>query len=137
MQEVAHLLERKMTEFDIKYRNDVANIPEEDKGDFEGYPKYRWEVKSREFEMPDLTPIIMAKNQKTGNGGTNEMLLSMVRQMSDFFKQAVKEVTLTVFAKVGKKELPYAVTTYYVDYSKEPALPGMGSTPTLPGAATK
>src|SRR6185437_3056676 len=73
LQQVSHLIERKMIEIDIKYRNDVGSIPKEDKGDFDGYPKFRWELKSHEFEMPDLTPIIMAKADK-GNG-TSDLLL--------------------------------------------------------------
>lgn len=126
---IATLLERKMAEAEIAYRDKPLNeIKEEDGGDFgPQYPGYRWALNAKEFEMPDLSGALISRE-----GGADEMLLTLVRTMTEFINQSVKELTVTVFYKTRTgKEIKHSVTTYFVDYSKELPLPTGG----LPGAA--
>jgi len=119
---VATLLERKTAEFEIKYRNKpIEAILDEEKGDFgENYKQYRWEFKSQDFEMPDLSPILLKQD-----GGTNDMLLTVMRQMQEYLSSAIKEAKISVFVKTGEKETEYSITTYFVDYSKQLPLPSL------------
>lgn len=127
----AALLQRKMTEFEILYKDKPLEVPEEESGDFgKDYPGFRWEMKSQVFEMPDLSGAMVAKE-----GGADEMLLTIIRTVSDYIKQSAKEVTVTVIYKGrAKNELRNSVTTYFVDYTKEVPLPGGGMAGALGGA---
>ncbi|MBX2989278.1 MAG: type II secretion system protein [Bdellovibrionaceae bacterium] len=120
--EVAALLERKMTEIDLKYRGKpLESIEEEVSDDFgSDYPDYRWEMKSKEFELPDLSTGLTSQE-----GGASEMLITVMKTMSEHLKKTIKEVKVSVFHKTkGGKELEYSVTTFFVDYNKELPLPG-------------
>ena len=124
---VATLLERKTAELEIKYRGKpIEEILEEEKGDFgENYKQYRWEFKSQEFEMPDLSPILLRQE-----GGANEMMVTIIKQMQEYLSSAIKEAKISVFVKTGTKETEYFVTTYFVDYSKQPPI---AAVPGIPG----
>jgi general secretion pathway protein I len=121
--EVIALLERKMVEIDTEYKGKpLDSIPEEKEDDFgSDYPQYRWKLKSKEFEFPDLGPMLTAKAD-----GANQMLLMIMKQLSEHLKKTVKEVKVSVLYKPPKgDELEYSITTYYVDYDKQISLPGM------------
>lgn len=124
--EVAALLERKMVELDAKYRSKpLASIPDEEGDDFgSDYPNYRWAMKSQEFELPDLSTGLTSQE-----GGANEMLLMIMKQMTEHLKKTIKEVKVSIFFKTGNgKELEYSVTTYFVDYDRPlPMGPGGGT----------
>ncbi|MBX3040349.1 MAG: type II secretion system protein [Bdellovibrionaceae bacterium] len=115
--EVAALLERKMVELDSKYRGKpLASIPDEEGDDFgSDYPNYRWAMKSQEFELPDLSTGLTSQE-----GGANEMLLMVMKQMTEHLKKTIKEVRVSIFYKSGNagKEIEYSITTYYVDYDR-------------------
>ena len=121
---MAGLLERKMTEFEIKYKDKTGDEIEDDlAGDFGAkFPGYRWEMKSQKFEMPDMTGALASKQ-----GGVDETTLTILKTVTDFIKECVKELNVTVFYKgrIGK-EIKASVATYFVDYTKELQLPGMG-----------
>lgn len=121
--EVAALLERKMVEVELKYKGKpLESIPEEESDDFgSDYPQYRWAMKSQEFEMPDLTPILTAQD-----GGANQQMTLVIKTLSEHLKKTVKEVKVSVFYKADGKELEYSITTFFVDYNKEIAVPGLG-----------
>lgn len=129
---VATLLEKKTAEIEIKYRTkSLEEIPDEEKGDFgSNYKQYRWEFKSQEFEMPDLSPILLRQD-----GGTNDLMLTMVKQMQEYLSKAIKEAKVSVFVKTGKKETEYFVTTYFVDYSKDVPFAGIPAAPEPAGGA--
>jgi general secretion pathway protein I len=118
---MAILLERKMTEVDVKYKDrPFDEVAEADAGDFgTKYPGYRWEMKAKKFEMPDMSSALISKE-----GGSDEMTLMIVRTVQDFIKEAVKEISVTVYYKgrVGK-EVRNTVTVYLVDYTKELPMP--------------
>lgn len=121
---IAYLLKRKMTELEVKYRPDSGLIPpEEEEGNFgDTYKDYRWEMKSKQLEFPDLSSVLTSKE---GGGGGNEMMITTVKQMTEQISQNIREMTLTVFAKVGKRELQYSVTSYNVNFSSGLNIPGI------------
>lgn len=115
--DVTTLLERKMTEFEAKYRDKPLNeIPETDGGDFENdYPQYRWELASRDLTLPDLTALLVSQED-----GADEMLISMMKQMTEYLNKVIKEVKVSIFVKgKGGKEVEFSATQYFVDYSKD------------------
>jgi general secretion pathway protein I len=119
---IATLLERKMTEYEIKYKDKpLEQITEEASGDFGSkYPGYAWTMTSKPFEMPDMSGALVARE-----GGADEMLLTITRTMTEFIKQSAKEVTVSVTFKGRKgQELKHTVTALFVDYSKDIQLPG-------------
>ncbi len=125
---LALLLERKMTEIDLEYRGKpLTEIKEEDGGEFEGpYANYRWEMRSREFEMPDLSGLIGARNE--GNSKNNEIAALIAKTVSEYMKTAVKEVTVSIIyqsQKGKKKEIRQSISTYFMDYTKPLSLSGL------------
>lgn len=121
----ASLIERKMTEIEVQYTGKaLEEIKEEDSGDFGAmYPGYRWEMISKEFEMPDISGVLSGRE-----GGADEMLLTIVKTLAEYVKQSVKEVNVTVaFKPKHGNEIRHSVTTYFVDYTKEIQMPGMGA----------
>lgn len=119
---VAILLERKVTEIQAKYRDKPLEEVVDEEGDFgQDLAAYRWTFKTKEFEMPDLSGAIMGEK-----GRTDEMLLTMVKQTSEFLSKSIKEGTISVLVKSGKKDVEFSVTTYFIDYNKEFSLPGAG-----------
>lgn len=114
--EVAALIERKMTEIELEYRGKpLESIPEEKAEDFgDKYPQYSWKMTSKKLEFPDLTSILTSKS-----GGTDQMTLGMIKQLSEGLSKAIKEVTVTIIYKpLQGKALEYPVTTYFVDYDQ-------------------
>lgn len=127
--EVAFLLQQKMTEMELKYQNvGLDQIKEEEEGDFgEGFKDYTWEFKSQEFVMPDLS-LLMDVNKESNT----EMQGMVLKQIGEVLGKAIKEITVTVVVKkMGsrKKELRYSVSSYLVDFNKEMAFSGIGGGP--------
>lgn len=123
--EIAALLERKMAETDMKYRGkSIDGIPETDGDEFEGFPEYSWKLESKEFEMPDLTSVLIGRD-----GGVDQMMMTLMKQFSEHLSKSIKEVKITVVYKVKEKEFEYSATMLFVDYDKQlplPAIPGGG-----------
>lgn len=121
--DAATLLERKMAEVEAKYKDKpISEVPEDDGGEFEGYPDYRWEMRTKELEFPDLTPMLVGQDD-----GAPEMLITMIKQMTEYISKTVKEVKVSIFVKRGGKEIEYAATQYFVDYTQNFA--GGGAAP--------
>lgn len=117
LSDMAFLLKKKMTELEVKYTGkSLEEIPEEEDGDFgKDFPNYRWELKTKKMEFPDLSAVLI--QEKADEGGANDLLITVVRQMTEQFSKAIKEAKLTVKTKVGKRELESSITTYFIDYS--------------------
>lgn len=115
--DVATILERKMVELEAKYSNkSFTEIPDEDEGDFgTEFPQFRWTMKARDMEFPDLTPLIASQQENN----PNEMLTMIIKQMTEYLNKAIKEVKVSVFVKRGKKEVEFSATQYLVDYNKD------------------
>ncbi|MBX3022407.1 MAG: prepilin-type N-terminal cleavage/methylation domain-containing protein [Bdellovibrionales bacterium] len=127
--DVATLLERKMVETEAKYTGKpLSEIPEEDEGDFgDEFKQYHWTMKSREMEFPDISAIIIGKD---GGGGGDEMLLTMIKQMTEYLSKTIKEVRVTVLVKSrGRKDMEFSATQYFIDYTQDfaGALGGAGA----------
>lgn len=121
--EVAALLERKMVEIDMKYRGKpVDGIPEEEADDFgSDYPQYHWKMVSKEFEFPDMSSSLTARD-----GGAQTELIQIMKTLTEHLKKSIKEVKVSVFYKKNNRETEYSITTLFVDYDKQIPLPGMG-----------
>lgn len=121
---LASLLEKKMTEYEIKAKEKPQEVlPESESGDFGAkFPGYRWEMSSQPFEMPDLSGALASKE-----GGVDEMTLMIIKTTAEYVKQACNEVQVSVYYKPQRgRELQHSATTYLVDFSKEIPIPGMG-----------
>ena len=120
--EVAALMQRKLVEIEMEYQGKSLDlIPEEKSDDFGSeYPQYTWKMKSKLFEMPDLSPLLVGRD-----GGADQSMLSIMKQFTEQLSKSIKEVQVTV-SYTGKKNkvVDYSITTYFVDYDKELPLPG-------------
>lgn len=121
--EISALLERKMVEIEVEYAGKpLESIPEERAEDFsEDFSQYSWRMQSKELEVPDLSASLSARE-----GGANEMLITVIRQLSEHLAKSVKEVKVVIIYKGGKKPLEYSATTYFVDYDRPLAIGGAG-----------
>ncbi|MFP5519207.1 MAG: type II secretion system protein [Bdellovibrionia bacterium] len=122
--EISALLERKMVEIEAEYAGKpLEAIPEEQSEDFgEDYPQYSWELQSKELEVPDLSASLTARE-----GGANEMLIMVIRQLSEHLSKSVKEVKVSIVYKGGKNPIRYSATTYFVNYDKPLSIGGAGA----------
>jgi general secretion pathway protein I len=119
---MGHLLQKKMVEIEIEYKNkSIDEIKEEDSGTFDEYKGFTWNMKSQEFDMPDLSAALIAKNE-----GTDDQTLQIVKQVTEYIRKTVKEVTVSVSYRTpkAKKPITQEVTTYFVDFKKEVPLMG-------------
>ncbi len=115
--DVATLLERKMLETEAKYKNkQTSEIPEDDAGDFGAdYKQYRWTMKAKDLKFPDLSPLLTSQE-----GGADETLLSMIKQMTEYLNQTIKEVKVSIFFKSPKgKEVEFSAVQYIINYDKD------------------
>ncbi len=114
--EVASLLQRKIVELQIEYRDKpLESIPEEKQDDFgSDYPQYSWKMTSKKMDLPDLSAALTAKD-----GGADQMLITLIKQLSEHIGNSVKEVKVSIIYKGAKKPLEFSATTYFVDYEKE------------------
>jgi general secretion pathway protein I len=120
--EVASLLERKMTELEIEYRGKpLEQIPEERNDSFgsDGNMKaFTWKMESKQLEIPDVSASLTAQE-----GGADQFLMTVVKQLTEGLSKAIKEMKVTVIYTPPKgKTLEFAATMYFVDYDKELAL---------------
>jgi general secretion pathway protein I len=131
---MATLLQRKMTEVELQYKDKaVTEIPEEDAGDFgPAYPQYKWELKSKEFEMPNIADQLISRE-----GGADQNLITLITQMTELMGKAIKEVAVTVTytSKRNKGEVKNSVATYFIDYSVPLPFGGGGGGDTGGGGA--
>jgi general secretion pathway protein I len=130
--QVSYLLDYKVADVEREFKDQMALIPEADAGDFEILGKefvdFTWKLKSKKFELPDMTGLMI--NEK---GSIDPMLMTMIKQLTDYFAQAAKEVTITVVYTYKKKKVEYSATTFIVDYNQPLPLPGAGSPTPAPG----
>jgi prepilin-type N-terminal cleavage/methylation domain-containing protein len=112
---VALLLQKKVVEFETKNQGKrVEDIADDEHGDFgSDYPDYKWEIKSRPFAVPPIVP-------PRADGETqNELTVTILKTMSEYFEKAVREVSVTVSYTRGANTQKYSVSTIFVDYTKE------------------
>lgn len=121
--QIAALLERKVTEIEREYKNkSLDSIPEEKEDNFgSDLPEYSWKLRSKKFEMPNLSAMLTAQP-----GGADPILMGLMSTYTEFLGKCVKEVNVSVTYKEGKKPINADVTIYMVDYNKSLPLPSLG-----------
>jgi general secretion pathway protein I len=129
---VALLLERKVTELEAEFKDKPLNEIVDQSGDFgSDLAQYRWDFKAKEFVMPDISGMLLPKE-----GQQNEMFTAFIKSTTEYISKSIKEGTITIYVKAGAKEIPFAVTTYFMDYNQELSIPGLpagGGQPAPPG----
>lgn len=124
--QIASLLERKVTEIEREYKNkSLDSIPDEKEDDFgTEIPEFSWKMKSKKFQMPDLSVILAAQP-----GAIDPTTISLAKTYTEFINKSVKEVNISVTYKGTKKPLVASVTIYMIDYNQSLPLPSAGGTP--------
>lgn len=108
----AFLLDQIISELEVKYSERITQLPETEAGAFENHPEFTWEMKSQDFEMPDLRAILVSGDQG------DETTLLLIDKLSDYLNESIKEMQVTVIYNKGKKSAKYMATTFLVDYNK-------------------
>lgn len=114
LQIISSLLKSKLTELELKYNQlGYSSIPENEEGDFGSDLKdLKWKAEVRELEFPDLTPLLITESNQ------NEMMLTIVKRMTDHFSKNIKELRLTVSWQASTKQtMDFSATTYIVNYA--------------------
>ncbi len=115
------LLQQKATEFEYKYQKEFPTEKTQESGDFgKEYPNFAWRVQVQPLEFPDLTPILTANEAD----GASDMMITVIRQMTDYFSKAVFEMKVVVIWKHKRKDIEYDITTYLVNYETDLAFGG-------------
>lgn len=117
------LLQAKMTEMELRFAGQpIEQIPESAEGNFgDKYPGWTWTMASKKFEMPDLSGALTSRS-----GGADEMTLLVVKTAQDFINESVRELVVEVtFENKAKRKVSNKVSRLFVDYSKEPTVPGL------------
>ncbi len=119
---VTQLLQTKMLELESIYKEGKRKIPEQDSGDFgSDFKNYKYVFVAQELELPDLSSIALA----AGGGTLNEDLAKFLESLTNYLKQSVMEVKLTVSYQrnATAEPLSYSLSTYFVDYDREMNIP--------------
>lgn len=114
--QAAYLLQQKMTELEVYYEGNVANLPtEKQSGEFEDFKGYRWEWEARDFELPDISQLFLSAE----DGPVDELKLNILTKMKEYLQDSIKEVKLTLIYQPNTKVKPqrYSVSTLFVDYN--------------------
>lgn len=121
--QIATLLERKVTEIEREYKNkSLESIPDEKEDNFgSDLPEYSWRLRSKKFEMPNLSAMLTAQP-----GGADPILMGLMNTYTEFLGKCVKEVNVSVTYNEGKKPINADVTIYMMDYNKSLPLPSLG-----------
>lgn len=118
----AFLLEEIMSELEIKYGGQkISQLPDNEEGVFENHPRFTWAMESKDFEMPDLSSILISGEQG------DETMLTIINQLTDHLNESIKEMKVTVRYTLGKKSLKYSATTFLVNFNRSIPLGGAGS----------
>lgn len=121
--EIMALLERKVAEIQAKYGGKpLDSIPETEEDNFGSeYPQYSWKMESRKFEMPDLSSLLTGRD-----GGADGFELQVMKLFTEHLSKTIKEVRISILYKnkLGKEQTT-SITQFFVDYQKEPPIPGM------------
>lgn len=121
--QIAALLERKVTEVEREYKNkSLDSIPDEKEDDFGSeLPEFSWKMKSKKFQMPDLSVILAAQP-----GAIDPTTISLAKTYTEFVNKSVKEVNVSVLYKGAKKPIVASVTIYMIDFNQSLPLPSFG-----------
>ena len=113
---LAILLERKMSELEVEYKDeDISSLPEKGEGEFFEEPDYKWSYETRPLTLPDTLAWLAVQGLPQ-----NDMNISLTETLKDILSKTVVEVRLTVsLTKGGKGQ---SLTTYFVNYENVPLM---------------
>lgn len=114
--QVVHLLQQKMTELEVLYKNDIKKLPDDvKKGTFKdpNLKRYSWEWESNDFKMPDIGRLFVQDE-----GVVDEMTLQVINKMKKYLEESIREVKVTIVYKASNKAKPqrFSIATIFVDY---------------------
>ena len=114
--QAAFLLDQIMGELQVKYSQRITQLPDNEKGTFDDNDSFTWEMKSKDFEMPDLRSLLVS------GGDGDEAMLLVVDKLTEYLNESVKEMQVTVKYTLGKgskkKVVKYTATTFLVDFNQ-------------------
>ena len=117
IQKVTNLLQQKMSELESEYKGEnVYNLPDQDKGIFEGEERYTWRYESRNLEMPSSLTLLTLQGL-----AQTDMNIQVADLMRDVLSGTVIELKLTVTYTKAKKSADYSLVSYFVKYGDVPA----------------
>lgn len=115
--QAAQLLQMKMSEIEVMYKNNPQRLPQEKQtGEFEEpeFKNYTWELESQPFKMPDLKDLLSLGEQ------SDQLTQSLASQIQQHFEATIFEVKVTLVYKspLAKKPLKSSVSTLFIDYNR-------------------
>ncbi len=115
---MASLLERKMMEVNLEYKDKTLDeIPDEKEDEFsEEFPQYKWELKSQKLELPNMTDLLMSQQEN----GADVQLLAVFNKFGETLGKAIKEVKITVtYTPTSGKPVQKSATMYFINYEAQ------------------
>jgi len=114
--QAVYLLQRKVTEIEIFYKDRVREIPkEEQSGNFKdkAYKNYSWQWQAQEFNMPDIARLFTSEE-----GIVDETSLTILKKMKTYMEDSIREVKVTLLYQASPKSKPvkFSISTILVDY---------------------
>lgn len=111
------LLQRRIAEFEAKYKDKtVDELKEDESGDFgDDYPGFTWSVKTQPFILPPIT----SQNEDKAQAAIEDLIFKAISQ---YLEKAVREVLVKVTYKKGKLNFEYTLNSHFIDYTKDMAL---------------
>ena len=115
--QAAQLLQMKMSEIEVLYKNNPQRLPQEKQtGEFENpeFKNYTWELESQAFKMPDLTKLLSLGEE------SDQLTQNLANQIQQHFEATIFEVKVSLIYKtsLSKKPLKSSISTLFIDYTR-------------------
>lgn len=114
MQEITYLLQNKMVEYEVKYRNKgFSEIEKKEEGKFDEFPEYTWRVEVQEFPAPDIKAILMSTGETQ-----SDFLLNIMGKFTEIMEKHIREMKVTLVFNNEDQKNPreFFLTTLLVDF---------------------
>ena len=110
----AVLLEKKMSELEVEYKNkNIKELPEAAEGEFDGEEDFSWSYKTRPLSFPGALTMLALQNIPQ-----SDINIKLAEMMREIVSQTVVELELTVSWKKGNQRADYPLVSYFVDYAR-------------------
>lgn len=117
MNTVAMLARNAMVQAEMEFEGKpFSELKEEESGKFDPpYESFIWEREIKEIEFPEIS---FGGGGEEDSGTSTQMMDRMVRLLSQYFSQSIREVKIKVSWPKGKGVQSYELSTYWVDLNK-------------------
>lgn len=117
LEKMASLLELKMRELEEEFEGEnIANLPDQDKGEFEGEDRYSWSYETQPLALPQPSLLLSLAQLPE-----NELNSQMAQTLIGVAGETVVELELTVHSQTeGGKEMSHSLTAYFINYEDAP-----------------